>query len=290
MHPTLRFLLRHPLLRGRPWIAFPRFVWWQCVSRLRPQRRCFVWIGGAKLWLRSGWSGLTGNYYAGLHEFEDMAFLLHVLRPDDLFADVGANMGSYTVLARGVRSARTVSYEPVPATFALLRDNLVLNAAADARSRLVNAAVGATPGVVRMSQDLDAMNHVALPGEPAGLEVPVVTLDADLPETPLLLKVDVEGFETEVFRGARRLLADPALRALIVELNGLGSAYGYDERALHADLMAAGFRPFAYDPFTRRLLPLDHPGPHNTIYCRDLAFLEARLRAAAAVTVLGRTF
>jgi FkbM family methyltransferase len=290
MHPTLRFLLKHPLLRGRPWIAFPRFVWWQCVSRLRPERRCHAWVGGSKLWLRSGWGGLTGNYYAGLHEFEDMAFLLHLLRADDLFADVGANLGSYTVLARAVRGARTVSYEPVPATCARLRDNLALNAADDDRSRLVNAAVGATSGVLRMSQDQDAMNHVALPGEPAGIEVPVVTLDADLPTAPLLLKVDVEGFETEVFRGARRLLADPSLRALIVELNGLGRGYGYDEQALHVELLAAGFRPFAYDPFTRRLSPLDRPGPHNTIYCRDLPFVEERLRTAPAVTVLGRTF
>lgn len=290
MHPTVRFLLQHPLLRGRPWVGFGRFVWWQGLSRLRPGRHCYAWVGEAKLWLQRGWGGLTGNYYAGLHEFEDMAFLLHLLRPDDRFVDVGANMGSYTVLARGVCQACTVSYEPVPVTFGRLQDNLQLNAALDEQSRLVNAAVGSAPGTLRMSEGQDAMNHVARPEETAALEVPVVTLDEDLFATPLLLKVDVEGFETEVFRGARRHLANPALRAIIVELNGLGQRYGYDEQALHADLLTAGFQPFSYDPFTRRLSLVAAPGPHNTLYCRDLAFIEARLASAPAVTVLGKTF
>ena len=290
MHPTLRFLWRHPLLHGRPWVAFGRFLWWQGLSRLQPGRHRHRWVGGTQLWLKKGWGGLTGNYYAGLHEFEDMAFLLHFLRADDLFADVGANMGGYTILARGVRQARTVSYEPVPQTFARLLDNLQLNAAADERSRLVNAAVGAHRGHLRMSDGQDAMNHVAGADESAVLEVPVVSLDEDLMEVPLLLKVDVEGFETEVLRGARRHLADPTLRALIIELNGLGQRYGYDDQALHAELLAAGFAPYAYEPFGRRLRRLPTFGPHNTIYCRDLPFIEARLAAAPAVTVLGKTF
>lgn len=290
MHPTLRFLLGHPLLRGRPWLGFGRFLWWQLVSRLRRGRRVYAWVGPSKLWLQSGWGGLTGNYYAGLHDFEDMAFLLHFLRPVDLFVDVGANMGSYTVLARAACGASTVSYEPVPETFARLRDNLELNASSDGRSRLVNAAVGAAPGFLRMSVGQDTMNHVAHPGEPTGPEIPVVTLDRDLAAAPLLLKVDVEGFESEVFAGARRWLADPGLRALIVELNGLGQRYGHDDAALHAEFLAAGFRPYAYEPFGRRLTPLSRPGPHNTLYLRDLPFVEERLRSAPSVKVLGRSF
>lgn len=290
MHPTLRFLLQHPLLRGRPWLGFARFAWWQVRSRLQPGRHRYAWVGGAKLWLQRGWGGLTGNYYAGLHEFEDMAFLLHLLRPTDRFVDVGANMGSYTVLARRVCGAGTVSYEPVPSTFERLQDNLRLNDASDERSRLVQAAVGSAPGTLKMSLGQDAMNHVVPADEAVAVEVPVVTLDEDLFATPLLLKVDVEGFETEVFRGAQRHLANPALRAVIVELNGLGRRYGYDEVAVHDALCAAGFAPYAYEPFARRLRPLSAPGPHNTIYCRDLPFVEARLAAAPAVTWLGQTF
>ena len=43
--------------------------------------------------------GVTGNVYCGLHDFAEMSFMLHLLRAGDLFADIGANVGSYTVLA-----------------------------------------------------------------------------------------------------------------------------------------------------------------------------------------------
>jgi thymidylate synthase len=62
-------------------------------------------------------TGATGNIYAGLHEFEDMAFLLHLLRSEDMFADVGSNIGSYTILASGVVGAKSVAFEPVPSTY-----------------------------------------------------------------------------------------------------------------------------------------------------------------------------
>ncbi len=58
-------------------------------------------------------TGATGNIYAGLHEFDDMAFFLHLLRPEDMFADVGSNIGSYTILASGVVGAKSVAFEPV---------------------------------------------------------------------------------------------------------------------------------------------------------------------------------
>ena len=62
-------------------------------------------------------TGATGNIYTGLHEFEDMMFLLHLLRPGDIFVDAGANIGSYTVLASAVVGAKSISFEPVPPLF-----------------------------------------------------------------------------------------------------------------------------------------------------------------------------
>jgi Met-10+ like-protein len=75
--------------------------------------------------------GATGNIYCGLHEFAEMAFTLHLLRPGDLFADIGANVGSYTVLAAGVCGARVVAVEPGPAAGAALAKNIALNRLGD---------------------------------------------------------------------------------------------------------------------------------------------------------------
>jgi hypothetical protein len=58
-------------------------------------------VGDTRLLVARGMRGATGNVYVGLHEFEEMAFALHALRPSSRFIDVGANVGSYTVLAAG---------------------------------------------------------------------------------------------------------------------------------------------------------------------------------------------
>jgi FkbM family methyltransferase len=289
MRSTLKFLWTHPLLQGRPVYAFARFFSWQLMSRLRRSPVAFAWVGGSKLWLRRGWGSLTGNYYAGLYDFQDMAFLLHLLRPGDRFVDVGANMGSYSILASAVCRARSISYEPVPAAFARLLANRDLNDLAglvDCRP----SAVGAAPGILAMTSGLDAANHVVTADDPHAVKVPVVALDDDLPEPPVLLKVDVEGFETEVLGGARRCLGDLRLKAVIIELNGSGLRYGRRDADLHALLLAAGFAAYRYSPQQRSLAALDQPGDANTRYCRDLAFVEARLRVAETFTVAGRSF
>lgn len=289
MRATWKFLWTHPLLAGRPVYAISRFFFWQLWSRLWRRPVAFAWVGGSKLWIRGGWSSLTGNYYAGLYDFEDMGFLLHFLRPGDFFADVGANMGSYSILASGVCRARSISYEPVPAAFSSLLANRDLNdlsSLVDCRA----CAVGAARGFISMTSELDAMNHVVPDEGPDKMDVRVVALDDDLPETPILMKIDVEGFESEVLRGARRLLSDPQLKAVVIELNGSGRRYGKNDADIHALLLAAGFNAYHYSPQARSLTPLASLGDTNTLYCRDLALIEERLRTAAAFNVGGRSF
>ena len=62
-------------------------------------------------------TGITGNIYAGLHEFADMAFVLHFLRGRRPVRRCGrANVGSYTILVSGVVGCRTIAFEPDPIT------------------------------------------------------------------------------------------------------------------------------------------------------------------------------
>ena len=65
---TLKFIVSHPLNRGSPLSALGRFVAWQVASRLQSEIE-FEWIEGAKLIVRRGMTGATGNIYCGLHEF-----------------------------------------------------------------------------------------------------------------------------------------------------------------------------------------------------------------------------
>src|SRR5688500_8702904 len=92
-----------------------------------------------------------------------MALVMHALRPGDLFVDVGANIGSYSILAAGVCGSHVIAVEPVPQTFRNLQDNVRLNDLQDFIATK-NVALGASAGTVRFSSDRDTANHAIADG------------------------------------------------------------------------------------------------------------------------------
>lgn len=115
--------------------------------------------------------------------------------------DVGAHQGVYSLyLARRVGAAgRVVAFEPIRRNTEIAERNVELNGLENVE--VVTAAVGARPGRARLNLDSTAI-------APDGSEsVEVIALD-DRAERPALLKIDVEGYEAEVLRGARRILDD----------------------------------------------------------------------------------
>lgn len=247
-------------------------------------------VNGTRFYARKGWTGVTGNIYCGLHEFTDMGFVLHFLRQGDLFVDIGANMGSYTILASGVCAADSIALEPVPDTFERLTNNVGLNGIAT-KVKALNCGLAAAEGELYFSTDKDTMNGVADAASLSAVPVPVTTLDALLEKqaddySVLLLKIDVEGYETAVLQGAALTLADERLKAIIIELNGSGAVYGFEDTAIHQLLTASGFHACTYDPYTRVLAKQLYYGPHNTLYIRDKAIADVRLKTAPAFTVL----
>jgi FkbM family methyltransferase len=246
--------------------------------------RKMSYVGDLYLWARRGETGVTGNIYVGLHEFEDMAFVAHLLRPGDLFADIGANAGSYTVLAAGFAGTGVVAVEPAPDAFARLEANIRLNRL----EHLVQAkrcVVGAHIGPVRFSTDQDTLNHVLGGGiawfQPS-IEVDMFRLD-DLfaRRAPQLIKIDVEGSEADVLHGAAELLADPDLKSIIVELWQSAGSDAVDV------LEAAGFARAKYDPFKRRLHFTRERQAGNTLFVRDNTWIEDRISAAPLLRVKG---
>jgi len=282
----LKFITAHPLNRKNKFQAILRFLKWQFGSRLMPYPIIYSFTDRSKLIIKKGMTGATGNFYCGLHEFNDMGFLIHLLRKEDFFVDIGANVGSYTVLAGGHIGAKTFSIEPVPATYSHLVNNILLNQMED-RVTAFNIALGSQPGSINFTHSFDTMNHAAAEGETDIIKVPVDTLDNILvgQKTPVLLKIDVEGFETEVNNGATQTLQRNELKAIIIELNGSGSRYGYDESIIHDGLIKMGFSAFLYDPLSRTLTKVNEFGTHNTIYIRDLEFVQQRLKTAPKLKI-----
>lgn len=285
-------IARHPLNRGHGARALLRYLRWQVASRLTSEAIAYDWVNGAKLLVRNGEHGLTGNIYTGFQEYAEMAFVIHALRREDLFIDVGANVGSYTILACAAVGAKGYCLEPVPSTYARLLENLRLNQL-DGRVQCLNMGAGAVAGMLGFSSDMDTGNRVLADGElRAGrIEVPVTTLDALLEgEAPAMMKIDVEGYETSVLMGAQATLRKPSLHSVIMEVNGSGERFGFEDAGLFGLMEAHGFRACTYVPERRELVRLAPAEslPDNILFVRDEARVRALVREAPVFNVHGR--
>ena len=269
----------HPLTCNAPLKAWARFASWQLRSRLQHEI-VFQWIAGQRLAVQRGMTGATQNIYVGLHEFPDMMLLLHFLRKDDLFLDVGANVGSYTVLASGVCGAETWAFEPDQNTLRQLEQNINLNGL-DALVTVHQCALGAEQGEVAFTVGRDATNRIASANDRNVRMTRLERLDNVIGcSDPIMIKLDVEGAEQGVLEGANALLANRSLK--VVELETVTSA--------SADILKRNeFEQAFYDPFDHELTrePIDLKSS-NTLFVRDWPFVAGRLAGAKKIEIFGR--
>lgn len=287
MLKTINYIRLHPINKNQQCKAIMRFLWWQLKSRIKPGFHKLPFGEKSKILAKKGLTGATGNIYCGLHEFNDMAFLLHFLREGDLFLDIGANIGSYTILSASEVGAQTISFEPIPATFNILEENIKVNQI-EHLVELKNNGVGSENGVIRFTSGLDTVNHVASASDKDTVEVNVVTIDSEVQITkPCLIKIDVEGFETEVINGMTNTLKTENVKAIIIELNGSGNRYGYDESQIKQKLVDYGFESYAYAPFERKIEHANDLETDNFIFIRDLEFVQKRITQSRVFTIYG---
>jgi FkbM family methyltransferase len=237
-------------------------------------------MGGTELIVRRGMTGATGNIYCGLHKFVDMAFMLHVLKPNDLFVDVGANIGSYTVLASGVCGAKTLAFEPDAGAANQLRRNIHIDEL-DSLVTLHEVALGDMNGKANFTVGCDTVNRVADLGEPETQIVAMRRLD-DIPgaSQATVIKLDVEGYESKVLTGAPQVLASRALIAVQTESQD-DECFGILNRA--------GFVRRRYDPWSRKLFPRPTElKAANALFLRADAAILDRVERAPLATAQGQ--
>lgn len=155
-----------------------------------------------------------------IYEPDFWAHLMSRVHPDDVIADVGAYIGLYTVaLAKRVGpEGRVIAFEPDPGNFTTLRAHCRLNRVED-RVELIPAACGDRDGLIAFDAGRASESFVAWCQDGNQCMVPCVKLDTVFSNRPVsILKVDVEGYEEAVLRGASVLLSDPNRRPRLLYL------------------------------------------------------------------------
>lgn len=186
----------------------------------------------------------------------------HFAAGDTLY-DIGANVGVYSVYA-ALRSpkGRVFAFEPSVHNCAALIENARLNGLTNLAPCCFPVSAGRTFGWFHLSMIMAGASMHSFGREDlmlgfgersvmaqGGLSTSLDELLADGFPPPSLIKIDVDGLETDILRGARDTLHCPSLRSVLVELNWQGIAPSREAVQL---VKAAGFRLVAVGEISER--------------------------------------
>ncbi len=169
----------------------------------------------------------VSGYWLGIYELPIQECLVRELKPGDVFYDIGANAGFFTLLGSkcvGPRG-RVFSFEPLPENIRSVRAQLQLNDAANCE--VVDAAVADRAGTVEFYEGEDTSTaHLkrADRGDAgaAAIAVRAIRLDEFVATSPVpdFIKMDIEGAELAALRGADGLLHSENPPKILIEFHG----------------------------------------------------------------------
>lgn len=246
-------------------------------------RRALLTIGPARFYCYPGYASASGLVCYGFLEWDETAFTVRFLREGDLFLDIGANIGTFSVVAGAfVPGIKIISVEPGDEARGLLIENLSLSGlSTDSVSEKV---VGETVGEVRFTVGLDVLNAIATDDSAETVTLEQTTVDELAGGQALsLMKVDVEGVELSVFKGAAEQLALRPGPVILFEINGFCQKYGVEPAEIIDFLAAAGYRVYEYNGVAGELTEYTDrgiPPSHNLVATTDIDMVRQRLDSA----------
>ena len=277
--------ISHPLVKN-PLIGLIKYIFINLIIRLYHKPIKIRWLNDLRYYLSLGDSGIIGNYYFFIDDYEESIFLIHYLTNKDLFIDVGSNHGHYTMISSGICNSRSIAIEPVKETYCRLKMNIELNKLRNVK--LYNIGISDAEGELFISNNMGSMNRVVnkIPDDNCEL-IQVTTLDKLLAseQNISLIKIDVEGYEKQVLSGSKETLKNPNLNVIIIELNDSNQKYDYNENETILILKENGFSPYKYIYPENLLVPLEKKNfdSFNTIFIRNINFVKNRIEQKSVV-------
>jgi FkbM family methyltransferase len=220
---------------------------------LVPRRMEWVQIQngfGKGLWTRIDLAN-ERNWWLGKHEPEVQQELQRLVGPDAVMYDIGAHIGFHALPAARM-GAQVIAFEPDPESAARLREHVERNALGS-KLRIVEASVWSETrasiafrrGLPRSQGGVGEGDHHPVLANGETIAVPACTLDefvASGGPVPDIIKIDVEGAESEVLKGAAGILREQA-PALLVEVHTASACAAVSEILTSAGYVSAWIIP-----------------------------------------------
>jgi FkbM family methyltransferase len=190
-------------------------------------------------------------FYGHYHERYEADLVARLLNINEVFWDIGANIGYFSLVAATAlqNTGQVVAFEPGDSAYARLTENISLNPFTNLKTYQVAAGDAEGEAVLYLSGDIaDSSANLYTPGDAQTRRqvCRLVTLDNFFREQdlapPQLIKMDVEGAELAALRGAEKIIADarPLLLLEMEEKNLL--AAGASKAAIQTFLKGLGYR------------------------------------------------
>ena len=223
-----------------------------------------IWEPGVYVRTAHAWGGLEKAILYGWNEREEAARFLSLAKAGMTVFDVGANVGFYSLLlaARVGPTGSVHSFEPTPRVAGALRTNVQLNDFAQVKVNQIamSDSCGTTAFYVHDDDVLSSFGGVSQ----TAIDVATLTIDAYLEQNGIrhvdLIKIDVEGAEVRVLRGASRLLSAPDAPIIMIEVSPQALARIGDT----ADLLINLLHAYGYHLTTLA----EHDGYRNVLACK----------------------
>ncbi|WP_417541612.1 FkbM family methyltransferase [Methylophaga thalassica] len=198
-------------------------------------------FNGKQLFLYPTCNISTMFMYTDIPDKNELLHIRDLIKNSDksvMFLDIGANIGSYSVAVMDICND-VIAFEPHPYTNMRCKMNFLLNGVSE--KCVKNFALSNKSGKIKFSDfgGSSTVNHIVDEDSQNGIEVEVSTLDlfwedsSNCQNFNYVLKVDVEGFEKQVFEGGEKFLKDGAVIGIIFEcfddneVFDLLNSYGY---------------------------------------------------------------
>lgn len=237
------------------------------------------WIGGTKL-SKDSWALMKEKGIPTPDQLNNMAFILDLLRPGDIFVDAGANTGAYSILASGVRGAYSYAAEPDHSAFEHLQTNIQLN---HLENLITPIPIAPTAG--QMTPIQHGQSQTTFDPPPLALH----TLDQYIRRRPDVLKIDAQVLEMALQHGGTPVLLAASLKVILIEQTEQAKAEV--PQSLQQQLLDLQFETYSYEPELRKLHPIHPAETHSSIvYCRDPEWVNLRVSIADKVKAFPPSF
>ena len=220
---SLKTLYQAPYNKKHPVSAFVRFIYWKVIRLFKLKDvRYRVWNNRTILLdfnsFQSMW--LMYNYIVDWEEFN---LISKYIQPGDNVFDIGANRGLYTIwMSQFIGNGKIYSFEPDSDNFERLQKSIALN---DLKEQVIpnKKAVSEIDGELSFTRDLDIENHIVDSTFTNSVTIQSQKIDSYLQHQNIdavaYLKIDVEGFEYAVLKGANAALLKKQIDIIQLEIN-----------------------------------------------------------------------